>query len=68
MKYLNSNKKNENEIVEDIEHIYRTFFNENEHIYYQKLADEITIEIVDPKCITQPESWVPPAPAFTTLK
>jgi hypothetical protein len=53
---------------EDIEHIARAYNLENEHIYYQKLVEENALEVVDPKCITQVEGWVPPHPAFQKLQ
>lgn len=53
---------------EDIEHVKRSFELENNHVYYEKVPTEVELTVLDPKCITQAEGWVPPHPTFTTLK
>lgn len=52
---------------DDIAHIQRSYRNENDHIYIQKVPDEASLEVPDPKCLMSPLSWVPPNPVFDKI-
>jgi len=53
---------------EDIEHIKRTFTNENNHIYFQKPVDENGLEILEGKSLMIPQDWQPPKPVYQTIQ
>jgi hypothetical protein len=52
---------------DDIEHVKRTYENENNHIYYHKLVEPITLEIPDGKDMTPPIEFIPPQPDYKAL-
>jgi len=56
------------ESKDDIEHVKRSYNNENEHIYVDKVpTDEAKLEIAEPKCLMTAEAWLPPKPAYEKL-
>jgi hypothetical protein len=55
------------EIKEDIAHVYRSYSNENNHIYYKPVPPESELVMPEAKTLCTPTPWVPPQPAFTSL-
>jgi len=51
----------------DIEHMKRTYQNENNNIHYKKVPTEVELEIFEAKNITKPEPWTPPQPKYSKL-
>jgi len=51
----------------DIEHMKRSFENENNHIYYDKVIAENMLEIAEQKCLMQAINWMPPQPAYNSI-
>jgi len=63
--------KYKNEVEEsrdDIEHLKRTYNNENNHIYFQKQIETIALEIPEAKNLMTPIAWMPPQPSYTSLE
>jgi len=52
---------------DDIEHVKRSYNNENNNIYFQSLVEENQIEIPEAKNLITTNAWVPPPTAYQHL-
>jgi len=64
---LNRYSKEIEEARDDIEHMKRSYANENNHIYYQPVTAENSLEIPEAKCLMTAFGWVPPQPIFNAI-
>eukprot|EP01112_Ceratiomyxa_fruticulosa_P008837 TRINITY_DN2290_c0_g2_i1.p1 TRINITY_DN2290_c0_g2~~TRINITY_DN2290_c0_g2_i1.p1 ORF type:complete len:370 (-),score=75.17 TRINITY_DN2290_c0_g2_i1:94-1203(-) len=55
------------EMKADIEHIHRAFTKENDMIVFDRVPDESSLEIPEPKCLMTPIPYNPPYPAFSDI-
>jgi len=53
--------------VDDINHVQRSFANENNHIYFKPIPNAASLEIPEQKSLMTPTPWMPPRPAFDSI-